>query len=379
MIRFILAMSVAIGHGGGLFGFRMVKGLVAVEAFFIIFGFYMSMVILEKYSFHDRWARLFWVNRYLRLAPLYVIVSLATVISSVTLKGTWSTLIQQGDMATLVASAISAVTLIGQDIFIFFGYDLATGTVHFLHNPFTGGLVGIGKWPTPGYSFLPISPGWSIGIEVWFYMLAPFLLVLRLRWIILSIITSAALRGWIYWHLGWAHDPWTYRFFPTELTFFLLGYLGYRVYAVSRWREGLIRSAKLMWPTLVLMGVFYATFSLDEAMKANIFVAATAICIPGVFALTSRWPVDRWLGNLSYPIFIIHMPIFGACTGLGAFKASVGIALTLVLSVLAVMYIERPIDRWRARLVKKWPVRLPPSLRPANFLLRRLSCSFRCL
>jgi peptidoglycan/LPS O-acetylase OafA/YrhL len=354
VIRFILALSVAIGHGGELFGFQMVNGLVAVEAFFIVSGFYMSMVILEKYSLHDRWIRLFWINRYLRLAPVYVIVSLAAVIGSVALNGKWATLIEHSDMATLLFVAVSAVTMIGQDIFVFFGYDLATETIHFLHNPFTGGLSSVGKWPTPGYSFLPIEPGWSIGIEAWFYLLAPFLLVLHLRWIALAIAVSVALRGWIYLKLGWGHDPWTYRFFPTELVFFLIGYIGYRVYALSRWRRAFIHCAWVLWPGLIFFGVFYAAVPYEESTKANIFIAVVAISLPAVFTLTKQWRVDRWLGELSYPIYLIHMPIFAAFAGLGTWKAPAGIALTLGLSVLAFMYIERPVDRWRGKLEKRW-------------------------
>lgn len=355
MLRLLLALAVAIGHGGGLFGYRLVNGLVAVESFFVISGFYMSMVIAERYSAHDRWFRLFWISRYLRLAPLYILVSAATVIVSILAGGKWSTLLREADPVTLALAAASALSLIGQDVFMFFGYDLASHSMHFLHDGLTGGLPTIGTWPTPGYSFLPIEPGWSIGIEIWFYLLAPFILLLRLRWALLILGMSLTVRAIVTWGLGWSYDPWNYRFFPSELAFFMAGHLGYLFYANPRCRFALRRLAWFAWIGVLLFGVMYALVPLSHVIKANLFVLAIALSVPAVFMLTNRWAADRWLGELSYPIYLIHMPILGACATLGEWKTPIGLALTLALSVAAYVVIERPIDAWRSRIVRAWP------------------------
>ena len=49
ILRTILALAVVVYHSYKLFGFRMCGGQVAVEAFYIISGFYMALVLNEKY------------------------------------------------------------------------------------------------------------------------------------------------------------------------------------------------------------------------------------------------------------------------------------------------------------------------------------------
>ena len=48
IIRLILAIAVVIVHTEEpIFGFEFVRGLVAVQAFYIISGFYMAMILNE--------------------------------------------------------------------------------------------------------------------------------------------------------------------------------------------------------------------------------------------------------------------------------------------------------------------------------------------
>ena len=49
-LRLILAMSVVIVHTSPLFGLTLVGGRGAVECFFVISGFYMSLVMRTKYG-----------------------------------------------------------------------------------------------------------------------------------------------------------------------------------------------------------------------------------------------------------------------------------------------------------------------------------------
>jgi len=44
-LRFFLALAVFTSHGGKLLDFSAINGKIAVESFFIVSGFYMSMVI----------------------------------------------------------------------------------------------------------------------------------------------------------------------------------------------------------------------------------------------------------------------------------------------------------------------------------------------
>ena len=52
-IRFLLAVSVVVFHAKRpLLGLTLVEGTVAVQLFFIISGFYMALVLTEKYTAH---------------------------------------------------------------------------------------------------------------------------------------------------------------------------------------------------------------------------------------------------------------------------------------------------------------------------------------
>ena len=50
LLRVILALSVAVAHFGGFFGYTIAGGFAAVQMFYIISGFYMATILTEKYD-----------------------------------------------------------------------------------------------------------------------------------------------------------------------------------------------------------------------------------------------------------------------------------------------------------------------------------------
>ena len=79
------------------------------------------------------------------------------------------------------------------------------------------------------HNFLLVPQAWTIGIEITFYLLAPFIVRKKISFIILLVLVSILLRVLLYQN-GLRHDPWSYRFFPTELLFFFLGTIAYHLY-----------------------------------------------------------------------------------------------------------------------------------------------------
>ena len=75
-LRFLLALTVAYGHLATPMGFP--GSDTAVQCFFVISGFYMSLVLNGKYGPGTYW--LFVSNRILRLWPSYLIVLLLSLI-----------------------------------------------------------------------------------------------------------------------------------------------------------------------------------------------------------------------------------------------------------------------------------------------------------
>lgn len=123
LTRLLLALAVVVGHAGGLVGLQdesgrtvvFVTGRVAVQSFYLISGFYMALILDRVYS-GPRSTYTFWVSRYMRLAPLYLLISvmtlaLATKLDSYSDYSAW----------VLAVAGFSNILLIGQDVFVFFG------------------------------------------------------------------------------------------------------------------------------------------------------------------------------------------------------------------------------------------------------------------
>ena len=80
-LRLFLAIAVVATHAGKIFGIPMVSGRTAVECFFVISGFYMCMVLEQKYlRLPTRQWLTFIGSRVLRLFPVYLVVLLASAL-----------------------------------------------------------------------------------------------------------------------------------------------------------------------------------------------------------------------------------------------------------------------------------------------------------
>jgi peptidoglycan/LPS O-acetylase OafA/YrhL len=231
-LRCILAITVVIAHSGPIFGYYFVGGVVAVQAFYIISGFYMSLILNEKYAGKGSY-KLFITNRFLRLYPIYWIVSGLTVIISfiyaVKTKGNFLILYDVNNAYLKEIHPSTVCFLLFSNIFIFFyvfvmflRVNWSTGLLEFTKN-FYGA-------EQPLYQFLLVPQAWTLGVELLFYMIAPFIVRRNKKIVFPLILFSIGLRLVLMYKFDLRNDPWNYRFFPTELVFFLLGNISYRIY-----------------------------------------------------------------------------------------------------------------------------------------------------
>ena len=63
VIRFLFALTVLLSHEVDLFGLTLTGSIIAVQCFYIISGFYMGIILEEKYKLSDY--KLFISNRFL--------------------------------------------------------------------------------------------------------------------------------------------------------------------------------------------------------------------------------------------------------------------------------------------------------------------------
>lgn len=363
VIRFLLALAVVIGHSGKIFGYQMVPGGLAVQAFYMISGFYMALVLNEKYINKDNSYKLFISSRLLRLFPSYWVVLLCTllfsaIIALLTGGADWGPTLNlyreyAPDMSFLSLAFLifTNIFIFFQDIVIFLGLNVDTGNLFFTPD--------ISATYPKVFNFLFIPQAWTVGLELVFYIIAPFL-VRRKSWLLLTLIALSIFLRFFLIHLGYGNDPKNYRFFPNELALFLLGAVAYKIYAKIKLKELKKNFAILLFVVIIAFTIVYDVITFEY--KYITFLVILFIGLPYLFLWTKNMTYDRLIGELSYPIYICHILIL---TIVLSFKIDNpifiqgGVCIAVcVLSVLfgSVMnkFIEIPLDKYRQRRIKKY-------------------------
>lgn len=334
ILRILLALSVLIAHSGSIFGFSFVNAEIAVQAFYIISGFYMTLILNEKYIGVNNSYKLFITNRFLRLYPIYWTVLLLTILYSIAVliytKGNYfgslnvySVNFENMNFGSFIFLVFTNLFLFLQDVVMFLGLNTTTGNLFFTSNF---------RETTPHlFSFLLIPQAWTIGVEIAFYLIAPFLVKRKIKIIIPLILLSLILRTVLYFHFDLKKDPWTYRFFPTELVFFLLGIVSYHIYKKLQIIEIKNDLMRLIWIAILVFTLVYSFLPIP--FKSYLYLITFFISLPFVFILTKTWKIDSYIGELSYPIYISHILVL---TVIQALKIPIigGVGLTLTLSTI---------------------------------------------
>ena len=357
LLRFLLAISVVIAHSETIFGYKIVGGRIAVQAFYIISGFYMTLILREKYIGINNSYKLFITNRLLRLYPIYWAVLALTILASVFAYfytggnnfgklEDYRTFISSMSFKTIAFFVMSNIFVVFQDVVMFLGLDVNSGELYFASN-YT-------KTNPKLYWFLLVPQAWTIGLEILFYIVAPYIVKRRWYVIIILILLSLGLRQYLY-SKGLSHDPWTYRFFPTELLFFLLGTLGYEIYKK-------IKTITINpWVLKSVFGFVLAFTLLFEFIgfqhKMVTYYIVVFLSIPFIFLLSKNWKIDRFIGELSYPIYIAHILVIMMVTFLEIeIFNSFGLAVILITVLLAIAlneFVAKKIEAYRQNRIQK--------------------------
>jgi len=211
-LRLFLALCVAFGHFGMPLGFPTSD--IAVQSFFVISGFYMALVLNEKYGPGSYW--LFISNRLLRLWPTYLVI----LIPSFVIASNWSPVLSL-DLASITYYFVSQIFVVGQDTYFYL----------FTNHGTLGLTLHPGTMPNLLYKLAPVPQAWTLALEFYFYLLAPFIVRRGSAFIGGIIAASVLLRMALHSMFGLGGDPWSSRFFPSELALFLTGSLCYYAYA----------------------------------------------------------------------------------------------------------------------------------------------------
>lgn len=336
LLRLFLALSVVAGHTQTtIFGFKGVSSFYAVNFFFIISGFYMAMILNGKYK--DTNPIYFYKSRAFRLFPAYYV---GVFISLLILFGIIGDFFDQ-------LSIGAKFYYIFQNIFIF-GQDLS---YLFCVKAELSGCV------QPGVMTIN-PPAWSLAVELGFYLVAPYILKSERKTFIFVLLGCGYLLAInninfpldsVYYFRGVDNTAFNYYFYPSSFPFFGAGALAYHL---SKWKR-LSRYVIAIFFAAILAIILLPFTQTIMPLWHLLFIS---MAVPVLFDYTATNRVDRSIGELSYPLYILHFPVllfFGPLTqshpqyfnfiGLGSWVAIVSGAIGLLINFT----IEKRVNKYR--------------------------------
>jgi len=347
IVRLALALAVIGSHLGAFPGYAGMTGGEAVQCFFIISGFYMAMILNEKYG--PGQYRAFLKSRCLRIYPLYLAVLGLSFLASLAIgnrsaAGVLLLLPDYADMEVLGLAAkvlflAASVLLVGISWLSFHtAVDPGTATLRFYPSAY--------GQPCAGSTFFVVPQAWSLDLEVCFYCLAPF--IVRRRSLVLAAL-GASLGVDLLLRAGVFGEHAMRNTLPAQLWLFCLGALAYGAYAHLKGSRRLGRLPLAAFCASLGLVCLYRL--LPGPIGAFLGVLLFAACVPLVFLHTRENRRDRMLGELSYPIYLVHFLVFSlleAWSGpLSAGMKIAAVSLTLALSWGLYVSVGRPMDRLR--------------------------------
>lgn len=336
IIRILLALFVVLYHCGQFKILRLMQGPEAVQSFYIISGFYMALILNEKYVNQSNAYRLFITNRLLKLMPIYwLMLLIIAVISFVLIIKTngndWGFFHvykkQTLHIGACLYLSFTNLFIIGQDVSLFMGVNSENGSLLF------SSFYEQSKPPL--YILMLVPQAWTISIEIMFYLIAPFF-VRKKIWVITLLALLALSIKIILFQNGLNYDPWSYRFFPAELFLFLLGVLAYKLYAITK---GVLVSKWIMivcFVTTLIVIILFDVLMLQ--FHQYIYFLCFSLSIPLIFRLTTKSKIDKIIGEYSYPIYISHVFFKSIYFMLFGFSENVSIPVMLASITFALLY-----------------------------------------
>jgi peptidoglycan/LPS O-acetylase OafA/YrhL len=356
LLRFLLAACVIAGHSSAILGLPLLDAGLAVKTFFMISGFYMTLILTSKYHVERGGYWLFISNRFLRIYPSYFVVLAVSLLfyAAASFKlhapadrlAYWVQAWHTHHFCALACILVSQVSIVGLDITPLLEYS-ATGGFGWVGSM---GDSAIHAWR---FNFLPHC--WSISVELIFYLAAPLICLAR-RWAQVGLLVAglaAYMAAWR-WLPAELAGAVTYHFFPFQIGYLVLGVLSFHLLH-PLFEKGRIH-AGWSWgvlPPFAVTILFYGWLPAWVSEAGCIGLGFFAV--PLLFNLSRRARLDRFIGDLSYPMYLSHVTckwVLLAVMGVSKKDTAVVpgwelLLLTVLASVVLVWLVDYPVDRWR--------------------------------
>lgn len=279
---------------------------MGVDLFILLSGYLMAKNYQERRE-KEPWNspdtfRKFWLRRFFRIAPLYYLLLVVALIF-----GSWF-----GEMRDIIASAWPTTATASSR------YADHSAMNIFSHLTFIFGLL-------PAWSFRTVLPDWSIGLEMQFYLLFPFIMLLVMRY---GFAVSATLLMVVCLAARWLFPDY-FNAFPMpsmiliKLPLFLAGMLishavmqnNLRYCALAllapviAWQMHIAEThLRLLAECVMITGMTLLLWQPDEENRLRRITATPRKLLTCRFSL--------FLGDVSYSVYLLHLMIVLPTIGL---------------------------------------------------------------
>ncbi|ESW59847.1 MAG: hypothetical protein Q27BPR15_15205 [Rhodobacter sp. CACIA14H1] len=328
-LRAIAAMMVVCIHTGGFAGLGWIgqnvteAGKYGVQVFFVISGFTIAATWYSGKGYGD-----FLVRRLARIAPTYwFVIAVAAALFH-------GGVIPAPHFLTEFGAAMG-----------FYNLTMHLTFLSFLDYRIANSILGV---------------EWTIPIEVFWYAALPLLLVRVngwrgfLVWLLVLLVLAAVTRA----ALGAVANSAAAKWFPTTFgAYFLIGAACYHV-RMAGWHRVSPWAGAAMWGSV---GLFLAVLVLAPPGGGALIGLATAGLLvarrdsAGGGLWLDSVPL-RFVGTVSYSVYLWHMPVvalIGDRVTDGLARYAMVAAVTIVLSTLTYLALERPTNRWGRRMAAR--------------------------
>jgi len=312
--RYILAILVALSHVSWRWG-DLNPGVIAVVGFYVTSGYVMTGVLRNRYPMLGAASR-FYLDRALRLFPQYLAIALVTLL--------W--FLSSGTTTAFLKYSPDGVALLNNLTVVPLNY----------------------AYYNDSDRFALIPPAWSLGAEIQFYLLLPFILRARAVVSVISVTVYVCAAAGII-----DSELFGYRLVPGVLWFFLLGSWLYDAHRQTEGKRTNLYVGSLM-AAIGLFGLLLAVSGKLALPYNRETLIGVLVALPAVHWLgrLPRHPWDEHLGNLSYGLFLSHFLIFWVVfnSSVEGMAASLGYILCAsVCAWLTQRFVERPALKLRQR------------------------------